>query len=323
MKVTVIIPTYRRPQDLSRCLEGLKKQVESIDEMILTVRDTDLQTWTFLETFTPDTLPLNILTVTGSGVIIALNIALKAARGDIIVITDDDAVPHPDWLERIKTHFLLDNRVGGVGGRDFVYINGQLKEGSQHNVGQVQWFGRVIGNHHLGVGTAREVDVLKGVNMSFRRSAIMNKYFNLELRGTGAQVHFELEFCLRLRRENWKLIYDPEIKVNHYPGTRFDEDRRSQFNKVACINRVHNETVALLNFLPLTRQCIFVIWSICIGTKNSLGFLQMLRFLPTQRELAIEKLLASLQGRWQGWKTWKNSKTSSLSSNFSTQNSSR
>lgn len=35
----------------------------------------------------------------------------------------------------------------------------------------VQWFGRVIGNHHLGTGGVREVDILKGVNMSFRQTA--------------------------------------------------------------------------------------------------------------------------------------------------------
>jgi cellulose synthase/poly-beta-1,6-N-acetylglucosamine synthase-like glycosyltransferase len=103
-----------------------------------------------------------------------MNAGLDAACGDIIAFTDDDAAPHTDWLERIEAHFLSDTNIGGVGGRDWVYHGTQLEEGEREVVGQVQWFGRVIGEHHLGVGEAREVDVLKGVNMSFRRSAIGN-----------------------------------------------------------------------------------------------------------------------------------------------------
>jgi hypothetical protein len=45
----------------------------------------------------------------------------------------------------------------------------------------------LIGNHHLGVGEPREVDVLKGVNMSYRRTAIADIHFDERMRGTGAQ----------------------------------------------------------------------------------------------------------------------------------------
>ena len=323
MQLTVIVPTYRRPQDLANCLEGLKKQTRIPDQVILTVRDIDTQTWAFLETFNPESLPLNIITVTASGVIAALNMALDAAHGDIISITDDDAVPRPEWLARIEAHFLSDDQVGGVGGRDFVYRNNQLKEGSRKVVGQLQWFGRVIGNHNFGVGEAREVDVLKGVNMSFRRQAIGKKRFDTRMRGTGAQVHFELEFCLALKKSGWKLIYDPNIEVDHYPAERFDEDQRYKFHRTAFINRVHNETLALLEFLPPMRRAIFLTWAIFIGTRNSVGIIQMLRFLSTQRILSIKKFLASIEGRRQGWQTWNNSDRNSPENNLSKHSSSQ
>jgi len=56
---------------------------------------------------------------------------------------------------------LSDSCVGGVGGRDWVYHGTQLEDGARKVIGRVHWFGRVIGNHHLGVGEPREVDVLK------------------------------------------------------------------------------------------------------------------------------------------------------------------
>jgi hypothetical protein len=102
-----------------------------------------------------------------------------------------------------------------------MYAGTQLQDASMHpgnpeTVGQVQWFGQVIGNHHVGKGEAREVDVLKGVNMSFRGKAIGQKRFDTRMRGTSAQIHYEIEFCLSLKRAGWKLVYDPKIAVDHY-----------------------------------------------------------------------------------------------------------
>ncbi|MGB7712699.1 MAG: glycosyltransferase [Microcoleus sp.] len=308
LTLSVVIPSYCRPKDLARCLDALKKQKRPADEVLVVVRDTDTETWTFVQTLNPDFLPLRTATVRESGVVAAMNVGMDAACGDIIAFTDDDATPHTDWLERMEAHFLSDSNIGGVGGRDWVYHGTQLEEGEREVVGQVQWFGRVIGGHHLGVGEAREVDVLKGVNMSFRRSAIGQMHFDSRMRGTGAQVHFELAFSLALKRAGWKLIYDPKVAVNHYPAQRFDEDQRNRFNDIALINAVHNETLVLLENLPLTRRAAFVFWATLVGTRDAPGFLQWLRFLPKEGTLAGQKLLASLRGRWLAWETWQQSK---------------
>ncbi len=318
MNVTVIIPTYRRPQDLVRCLEALKKQTRTPNEVLVIVRDTDTETWLFLENFNHEYLPLHTVTVSIPGQVAALNAGLDEAKGEIIAITDDDAAPHVDWLEKIEAHFLADKNVGGVGGRDFLYINNQLLEGSKKIVGKLEWFGRAIGNHHLGVGESREVDILKGANMSFHKNAISGLQFDERLRGTGAQVHNDLMFCLAVRKRGWKLIYDPKIEINHYQGKRFDEDRREQFNALALSNMVHNETLTLLEYLSPYKRCAYLIWAVFVGTRGSPGFLQWLRFLPSQGTFSGQKLLASLYGRWQGYQTWYQLKENSLD-NYATE----
>lgn len=304
MKITVLIPTYHRPKDLVRCLEALQKQTRPADEVLVVVRNTDAETWTLIESFNPDPLPLRTVTVSVPGVIAAMNAGLDTAQGDIIAITDDDAAPHTDWLARIEAHFLADDRVGGVGGRDWVYHGTQLENGAREVVGRVQWFGRVIGNHHLGVGEPREVDVIKGVNSSYRRTAINGLRFDERMRGTGAQVHFEIAFSLALKRAGWKLIYEPMVAVDHYPAQRFDEDQRNKFNDIALINAVHNETLALLEHLSPARRVVFLLWAILVGTRDAMGFVQWLRLIPKEGALARQKWLASLRGRWQGWCTW-------------------
>ncbi|MER3491246.1 MAG: glycosyl transferase family A [Mastigocladus sp. ERB_26_2] len=305
MTISVMIPTYRRPQDLARCLKALEQQTRKPEQVVVVVRDTDTDTWSFLQDYHPQGFSLEAAMVKVPGVVAAMNVGLDAAKGDMIAITDDDAAPHPDWLARIEAYFVSDPRIGGVGGRDLVYVNNELiYKGESKVVGKLQWYGRVIGDHHKGIGAAREVDVLKGVNMAYRRSAIAGLRFDERMLGTGAQVHFELAFSLALRSQGWKLIYDPLIAVDHYPAQRFDEDQRHNFNHLAWKNAVHNETLALLEYLPPLRLVVFMLWATLVGTRKAFGLLQLLRFLPKEKTLAWQKWLASMQGRTQAWQTW-------------------
>lgn len=309
MKLTVLVPTYRRPDDLARCLKAIQQQTRPADEVLVTVRDIDADTWAFLEAFNPNSLPLRVLTVTVPGVVAAMNLGFESATGDIISVTDDDAAPHPDWLQRIEAHFLADDRLGGLGGRDWMYVNGKLQDvsgypGVSNTVGRVQWFGRMVGNHHIGKGEPRDVDILKGVNMSFRRVALEGLRCDDRMKGTGAQVHFEVALSLSVKRQGWKLIYDPAVVVDHYPAQRFDEDQRHAFNAIAWSNKAHNETVGLLDHLSSPRKIIYLTWAFLVGTRDALGLVQLCRFLPVEKDLAFRKWLASTQGRWQGLQTW-------------------
>lgn len=304
MLITVLVPTYRRPLDLLRCLKALAQQTRPVDQVIVTIRNTDVETWKSLKAIDQLELPLQTVEVVKPGVVAAMNAGLTVLEGDILAITDDDAVPHPDWIEQIEQHFLVDDQVSGVGGRDYVYHGDVLEDGAALEVGTVSWFGRATGNHHIGIGEAREVDVLKGVNMSFRKTAIHNLKFDERMKGTGAQVHFEMAFCLALKKKGWKLIYDPKIAVDHYPATRFDEDKRQVFNATAYENMAHNKTLALLENLPPLNRAIFLFWSFLVGTRQTFGIVQAFRFLTFEKETAVKKLYASFRGNYKGIKAW-------------------
>lgn len=302
--ITVIIPTYRRVRDLLNCLDGVDRQIRKADEVIVIMRGSDLETKEALQNRTSDER-LRILVVDKPGVVHALNTGIMHSTGDILAITDDDAVPRPDWLLRIEQIFRERPDVGGVGGRDWVHINGQLLSGAKKNVGRMSWYGRVSANHHLGVGDAREVDALKGVNMSFRREALRGIWFEERLRGTGAQVYNELDVSLAVKRAGWKLLYCSDVAVDHYPSVRHDEDQRGIFHPEAMINAVHNETLAMLKHLRMVQKAVFLIWALLIGTSSSPGFLQFLRFWPREKHIAWQKLVASVKGRYEGWLTWR------------------
>ena len=295
MTITVLVPTYRRPKDLCRCLEALKAQERPADQVIVTVREDDGETNAFLHGYDAAPLPFQIVRLGVPGVIAAMSAGMAQANGDIVALTDDDTAPHPDWLRRMEAHFAANPEVGGVGGRDWQANDHR----SRRVVGKIQWHGRVIGNHHLGVGEARAVDILKGANCAYRTEPLKKIGFESRLRGNGAQVHWELALGMAMRRAGWKLIYDPAVALDHFIAERFDEDanHRGFFNAAGLTNSVYNETLILLTHLPPLRRAAFLAWAFLVGTWGEPGPLQVPRLLARRDKEVWSRMCATLAGR--------------------------
>ena len=299
MTITIIIPTYRRPRELARCLGALRNQSRQADEIIVVVRDTDTETKALLAGLDEASIEIRLVTVRAGGQVAALNAGLNAAKSDIIVFTDDDTIPHPDWFERIERDFMSDPGLGGLGGRDYLYRDGIFLGGYKAEVGKIRWFGQIIGNHHLGDGNPREVGHLKGVNMSYRSEAVAGLRFDERLRGQGAQYRNDMAFSLAVKRAGWKLIYDPAVAIDHFDAARYDEDNRTQFNPSAVENAAYNEMLIFLNYLPFAKRVICIIYSVLVGTLYTPGLAQWLRVLITKRKNTWVRVMASVQGGWK------------------------
>jgi glycosyltransferase involved in cell wall biosynthesis len=304
MRISVLIPTFRRPERLRQCLDGLAAQSEKPDEVLLVVRDTDTVTQDFLESYV-GSLPVRMVPVHEVGLVAALNAGLGAAKSDIVAFTDDDAIPRPDWLARILVHYEADPRLGGLGGRDWMYNDGQLVAGSAKRVGRLSWFGRPAGNHHLGVGPPRPVDILKGVNMSFRREALDGVWFDRRLKGSGTEMHNEWPVCLAVQRRGWKLVYDPALAVDHYLAPRPTSEDRLHRSATGVYEAVYNETLLLLEFLPPARRAAFVVWSWLVGTRLTPGVLQIVRAKLQGRPAGPELFVAAFRARVDAWRAYR------------------
>lgn len=271
MEKTVLVPTWRRPADLKRCLDALANQTCPPQEVIVTARADDDDTWRLLRARQSEASELRPLPVEAPGVVASLNAGLAAARGELVAITDDDAVPRSDWLERIEGHLKKDAGLGGVGGRDWIHEGERSFDGEEQVVGTVRWFGRVIGNHHLGAGAPRRVDILKGANMALRTAAVSGVRLDESLRGSGMQYHWEIQLCLAVKRAGWRLLYDPRVAVDHYPAPRFDEDQRVGRPLLAVKNAIYNETLTLARGLPWPRKATALLYGLIVGTRASPG----------------------------------------------------
>ena len=303
LTVSVLVPTWRRPDALTRCLQALTAQTRAPLEIVVGMRADDSDAVRALDALAPTlTVPVRRVVSARPGVIAAMNAALAECRGEIVALTDDDAEPHCDWIARLEASFA-DPLVGGAGGRDWQ----PLERGIRTVVGRVQWFGRVTGNHHLGAGPPRDVDVLKGVNCAFRGPLLRAVGFDGRLAGGGAQMFWELALCLPLRRAGWRLRYDPAIAVEHHVAPRHDEDQRHRgvFAAGPQADAVHNETLILLEHLNGFSRPAFLAWALLVGTRAEPGLAQLLRLALRADAHAYARWRATWEGRTRGWRTWR------------------
>ncbi|MFI5231332.1 MAG: glycosyltransferase [Gemmatimonadales bacterium] len=303
--VSVIVPSWRRPRALERCLRALAAQSRKPDEVVVGVRGDDAETLAALAALTPDfPVPLRWAAATEPGVIASMSAALAACRpaAGIVAITDDDTEPRADWIGRLVACFA-DPRVGGAGGRDWQ----PLERGDRAIVGRRQWFGRIIGNHHLGSGPARDVDVLKGANCAYRAPLLRAAGFDTRLAGSGAQLYWELALCLPLRRAGWRLVYDPAIAVEHHVEPRDDGDQvhRGRFAGAPLSDATHNETLVLLEDRRGAARAAYLAWAFLVGTRHEPGFVQCLLLLLRGDREALPRWRAASAGRVRGWSRWR------------------
>lgn len=299
--ISVLVPTYRRPRDLGRCLAALTRQTTTPTEIVVVALNDDAVSRAVATSF-EDQLPLRIALMERPGQVQALNRGLAIVRTSLVAITDDDACPRPDWLERIVTHFG-DPTVGAVGGRDVVHWGSEIDGGGRRTVGRVAWFGRVVGNHHLD-GTLQDVQFLKGANMSYRRRVLPG--FDENLAGDGSQICNDMQASLRVSMSGWRVVWDPSVAVDHFPAPRLDEDDRAAPTLRAVANVLHNQTYILLSLLTGWRRLTAFAYPFVVGTRSSPGVLMLPVALMTNRSLgrSVFGVRANLQGRLRGLRTY-------------------
>jgi cellulose synthase/poly-beta-1,6-N-acetylglucosamine synthase-like glycosyltransferase len=292
VELCVVVPSFRRSADLVRCLRALMAQTRPANQILIVARHGDDETFEVAKNWN-SRVPLEIVEVTLPGQVHALNAGIGRCVGDIVAITDDDAAPRPDWLARIEAHFEANPNVGAVGGRDWVHRDGQIETGDKKLVGRLQWFGRVVGNHHLGAGGVREVDILKGANFAARIVAIKPIGFDTRLRGDGAQVYNDMMVCISIKNIGWKVLYDPAVAVDHFPARRFDRDRRDQFDPVATADRAYNFRLILRTITPAWRRYAAFAWHLSVGTRDEPGVVNLLRLIARRDKNALTRYLAT------------------------------
>ncbi len=209
MRASIIIPTFNAAATLAECLEACQRQTHPAIEIIV-ADDGSTDT-------TPDIAQrfgVRYARQENRGPAAARNAGARIASGDVLVFTDSDCVPEPDWLETLLAGFT-DTSVAGVGGSYGIRNESSLLARIVHE--------EIVLRHHR---FRDVVDYLGSFNVAYRRNAF-------EAAGgfdeSFAQASGEdNDLAYRLHDNGGVLRFVAGARVAHYHPTRLLPYLRTQ-----------------------------------------------------------------------------------------------
>ena len=243
IKLSVVIVTYNRCKDLAECLNSLLSLNEPPNEIIVVDSNSTDGTRELAKNY-----PLKFISINEKSMVKARNIGFQNSKERVIAYIDDDVVVSKDWSRYILEPYK-DKCVGGVVGRVVPYYDTERSYlPTKHTaIGKVFGNGLILGNFDIPTPLPIEVDTLIGCNMSFRRE-LLQGVGGFDENFRGSCFRDDTDVSLRIKRLNYKLIYNPKAIVRH------------KFKGKTVNNRwfywtVYNHTYFYLkNFQPITIQ---------------------------------------------------------------------
>jgi glycosyltransferase involved in cell wall biosynthesis len=218
--VSVVVPTYDRPDDLARCLRALRAQ-ETRRRLEIVVVDNHPDSG-----LTPPVVAgfagVTLVVEPRRGSAYARNAGVVATHGAIVACTDDDVTPPPGWLEALVAPFT-DERVAAVTGNIlpleldtpaqwFYEMYGGLGRGFERRVFDRTWF---EGSR----GPVPTWNVGATANVAFRAQALADPSIGLmdEALGAGmpSGVGEDSYLFYRILKAGHRIVYEPGAWVSH------------------------------------------------------------------------------------------------------------
>jgi hypothetical protein len=206
-EISVIINTLNRAPWLKRLLDALMHQTYNDFEIIVVNGPSTDNTNEVLEAYKDI---IKIGHCDKPNISLSRNIGIKAAKGEIIIFIDDDAVPmNSKWIEEYARAFTNDRQLGAVGGQ--VFTGGGH---TQFDCGTIDIWGRTV----CVAGTEEHVNnkdvynYVPGGNGAYLKKAVM------EVGGFDEYIEYyadEADLCIRLSRAGYKIEHHPTAHIYH------------------------------------------------------------------------------------------------------------
>ena len=209
-RVSVIIPTKNRPEDLERTISTLLLQTHMADELIIVDQS---RMRSVLKT---DPLPLKYIYNPGiTGASHARNEGMKQATGDIWLFLDDDVLLEPNFIEKLLAAYSPG--ITGVSGIITNYSAPPIVRRLWESAFEVGPFRDDRQTVYRNVETLRNAEPTRvrhfGAGlMSFRAGEIRGLWFDENLQGTSFGE--DIDFCAHLPRGSVLLI-TPQARLVH------------------------------------------------------------------------------------------------------------
>jgi GT2 family glycosyltransferase len=208
--ISVCINTKNRHLKLADCVNGILKNELKNLEIIIIDQSSDKNSIRRNKALAKN-CNLRYFQNKERGVGMAKNAAIKHARGNILIFTDDDCIVDNHWLKNIYQSFQDNKDIIGVFGRVLPF-EPQLNKGKICPCTFLKKKKEIITQpcfHWKDIGF--------GNNMAFRRNIFdkvggFRKWLGPGSIGSNAE---DAEFVLRLLFKGYKILYNPRILIYH------------------------------------------------------------------------------------------------------------
>lgn len=228
LPLSVIIPTLNRGRLLHETVRHVLAQ-EFQDFELWIVDQSDPPGREANERFlaTLDDPRVHYLHLDQKGLPNARNEGMVRTRGEILLFLDDDVILlHPRFLDAHLAPYA-DPAVGGVTGR---IVERSVRPNASDTASHLSPGGRTITN--LWGTKAREIETLKGANMSYRRTACV-QVGGFDRQYTGTALLEDSDYSTRIAQAAWRLRYEPDAELIHLSapsgGVRVEDASRYEY----------------------------------------------------------------------------------------------
>lgn len=293
-RYTFIIPTYRRPDMIGECLASLCALDYDLDRVEVLVIDNAGPQATIGEARPyMERLRLRYLVNRQNrGYGYSVNRGIVEARGDRLILLNDDARPEPSLLRECDALMDADPTIGCVGAR--AIEDGYHVLGS--DIGRILPNGDITANFVIDCGEPIDVDHLYGFCYVFSRESVERSGVNdrtLLARPYSSGDRIETDHCLSVKRRGLRVVYNPRMVARHLAKPRPDMSEASlAWSRNAIRNTIY---LYLKHFGVLGRQ----------GAALRLTFLRHVGVASALRRPSAENLGYFLNGlRARGSAYW-------------------
>jgi len=217
MRFSVIIATYNRAEELVKTLESLKK-LESTKPWEVIIVDNNSRDDTrdvVMKAVDSFPVPLHYILEKEQGRSAALNAGIRAAKGEILAITDDDVRVDPLWLRNAE-QALERLQCDYVGGKALPIWSGKIPNWMPNRGGKHWGVIALLDYGPEPIEFGEQVPL--GVNMVFRRECFERAglWDNSIGRKAGTLLGQEVrEWAQRARAAELRGFYSPDLVVHH------------------------------------------------------------------------------------------------------------
>ena len=235
-----------------------------------------------------------------TGYAYACNQGIQKSCGNYILICNNDLELSPNILDQFITNFNQNPNVGLIGGQLFAN-NGSLSR----SAGNATTFYTELGFKSkrkpiFDTNIPSKVGSVVGACMAVRREAILDAG---SLDDDFFFYYEETEWCLRIRRHGWDILFDPRIKILHTGGA----STQSYF-KAARIEFFRSRLIYWKKTLPVFNILILYLLHIpklafdsliyLILTILTLGKNQKLKYKLTDKSLMLSWVFLGFPKSW-------------------------